>query len=92
MNKNGNNDLAVTSGMIVIGAFRQAESGYSAATIWVNQGSEFAVDDPNMFEDGECSLTIGAGKYAVYFVALGMPTWRPLWKDGSTTQQTTHNC
>ena len=73
MNKNGNNDLAVTSGMIVIGAFRQAESGYSAATIWVNQGSEFAVDDPNMFEDGECSLTIGAGKYAVYFVALGRP-------------------
>ena len=41
--------------------------------IWVNQGSEFAVMDPNMFDDGECNLTIGAGRYEVYFVALGKP-------------------
>jgi len=41
--------------------------------IWVTQGSEFAVMDPNMFDDGECNLTIGAGRYEVYFVALGKP-------------------
>lgn len=48
-------------------------SGYSNATIWVNQGDEFAITDPNMFDDGHCNLTIGAGKYEVYFVALGKP-------------------
>lgn len=48
-------------------------SGYTNATIWVNNGSEFAVGDPNMFDDGHCNLTIGPGKYEVYFVALGKP-------------------
>ena len=41
--------------------------------VWVTQGSGFAVMDPNMFDDGECNLTIGAGRYEVYFVALGKP-------------------
>ncbi len=48
-------------------------SGYPNATVWVNQAEEFAVSDPNMFDDGHCNLTIGAGKYEVYFVALGKP-------------------
>jgi len=48
-------------------------TGYSNATIWVTQGAEFAVADPNMFDDGHCNLTIGPGKYEVYFVALGKP-------------------
>ena len=51
----------------------EAISGYPNATIWVTQGAEFAVADPNMFDDGHCNLTIGAGKYEVYFVALGKP-------------------
>jgi len=41
--------------------------------IWVERGSEFLVTDPNMFDDGECNLTIGPGRYEVYFVALGKP-------------------
>jgi hypothetical protein len=41
--------------------------------IWVERGSEFAVLDPNMFDDGECKLQLGPGKYRVYFVALGKP-------------------
>jgi len=48
-------------------------TGYPNATIWVTQGAEFAVADPNMFDDGHCNLTIGPGKYEVYFVALGKP-------------------
>ena len=48
-------------------------SGYTNATIWVNNGSEFAVGDPNMFDDGHCNLTMGPGRYEVYFVALGKP-------------------
>ena len=51
----------------------KAVSGYPNATIWVNQGDEFAVADPNMFDDGHCNLTIAPGKYEVYFVALGKP-------------------
>ena len=51
----------------------EALSGYSNATIWVNQGAEFAVSDPNMFDDGHCNLTIGPGRYEVYFAALGKP-------------------
>ncbi len=51
----------------------KATSGFANATIWVNQGAEFAVTDPNMFDDGHCNLTIGPGKYEVYFVALGKP-------------------
>lgn len=50
-----------------------ALSGYDDVKIWVEQGSDFAVTDPNAFDDGECSLTIGPGKYEVYFVALGKP-------------------
>jgi len=41
--------------------------------IWVEQGSEFAVLDPNMFDDGECKLQLGAGRYEIYLVALGKP-------------------
>ncbi len=48
-------------------------SGYPNATIWVSQTTEFAVTDPNMFDDGHCNLTMGPGKYEVYFVALGKP-------------------
>jgi hypothetical protein len=51
----------------------ETSSGYSNATIWVNQADEFAVADPNMFDDGHCNLTIAPGKYEVYFVALGKP-------------------
>lgn len=48
-------------------------SGYPNATIWVTQGAEFAVNDPNMFDDGHCNLTMGPGRYEVYFIALGKP-------------------
>ncbi|MFB0523245.1 MAG: hypothetical protein ACETV1_05745 [Candidatus Bathyarchaeia archaeon] len=41
--------------------------------IYVEQGEEFAITDPNMFDDGHCNLTIGSGYYEVYFVALGKP-------------------
>lgn len=51
----------------------EALSGYPKATVWVNQATEFAVTDPDMFDDGHSNLTIGAGKYEVYFVALGKP-------------------
>jgi len=51
----------------------ESSTGYTKATIWVTQGAEFAVDDPNMFDDGNCNLTMGPGKYEVYFVALGKP-------------------
>ncbi len=51
----------------------EAASGYPNATIWVSQGSEFAVTDPNMFDDGHTNLTLAPGKYEVYFVALGKP-------------------
>ncbi len=51
----------------------KALTGYPNATVWVTNGTEFAVTDPNMFDDGHCNLTIGPGKYEVYFVALGKP-------------------
>ncbi len=51
----------------------KAASGYPNATIWVSQADEFAVADPNMFDDGQANLTMGPGKYEVYFVALGKP-------------------
>lgn len=41
--------------------------------IYVEQGEEFGITDPNMFDDGHCNLTIGEGYYEVYFVALGKP-------------------
>jgi len=49
------------------------EFGFTDCKIWVKQGPEFAVLDPNMFDDGHCNLTIGPGYYEVYFVALGKP-------------------
>lgn len=51
----------------------ESMTGFLNATIWVNQSTEFAVSDPNMFDDGHANLTLGAGKYEVYFVALGKP-------------------
>lgn len=50
-----------------------ALKGFADCKIWVTQGSDFGVEDPNMFDDGQCNLTIGPGKYEVYFVALGKP-------------------
>jgi hypothetical protein len=46
-------------------------TGFPDAKIWVSQNTEFAVNDPNMFDDGQCNLTLASGKYAVYFAALG---------------------
>ena len=57
-------------------------SGYPNATVWVTQGVAFAVTDPNMFDDGHCNLTIGPGKYEVYFVALGKPGADPTILEG----------
>jgi hypothetical protein len=51
----------------------ETATGYTNATIWVSQTNEFAVTDPNMFDDGRCNLTLAPGKYEVYFVALGKP-------------------
>jgi hypothetical protein len=42
-------------------------------TVWMSQGPEFAVLDGNAFDDGNLSLQLGAGKYAVFIVALGKP-------------------
>jgi hypothetical protein len=42
-------------------------------TVWMSQGPEFAVIDGNAFDDGSLSLQLGAGKYAVFIVALGKP-------------------
>ncbi len=53
-------------------------TGFADAKIWVSQDTEFAITDPNMFDDGQCNLTLGSGRYAVYFAALGKP--------GSTAQ------
>ncbi len=51
----------------------ETATGYTKATIWVSQANEFAVSDPNMFDDGMANLTMAPGKYEVYFVALGKP-------------------
>jgi len=59
-----------------------ALSGFVDAKIWVSQNTEFAVDDPNMFDDGQCNLTLAAGRYAVYFVALGKPGENPAQLEG----------
>ncbi len=48
-------------------------SGFADAKIWISQDAEFAVEDPNMFDDGQCNLTLASGRYAVYFAALGKP-------------------
>lgn len=42
-------------------------------TIWMTQGSDWAVLDGNAFDDGQCNFTFGPGKYAVFLVALGKP-------------------
>ncbi len=42
-------------------------------TVWMSQGTEFAVLDGNAFDDGNLSFQLGAGKYAVFIVALGKP-------------------
>jgi hypothetical protein len=42
--------------------------------IWMTQGEEFAVLDGSAFDDdSDCNLQLGAGKYAVFIVALGKP-------------------
>jgi hypothetical protein len=48
-------------------------SGFADAKIWISQDAEFAVEDPNMFDDGQCNLTLASGRYAIYFAALGKP-------------------
>ncbi len=56
-----------------VAAWEEA-TGYTHATIWVNQSdSGFAVNDPNMFDDGQANFTLGPGKYQVFFVGLGKP-------------------
>ncbi len=57
-------------------------SGFADAKIWVDQGEEFAVNDPNMFDDRQCNLTLAAGRYAVFFVALGKPSENPAQLEG----------
>ena len=42
-------------------------------TVWMSQGTDFAVLDGNAFDDGNLSFQLGAGKYAVFIVALGKP-------------------
>ena len=43
-------------------------------TMWITQGQEFAVLDGSAFDgDGDVNLQLGAGKYAVFVVALGKP-------------------
>lgn len=48
-------------------------NGQDGVTIWMSQGSEFAVFDGNAFDDGECSFQLAPGHYKVYVVALGKP-------------------
>lgn len=42
-------------------------------TIYMAQGTEFAVLDGNAFDDGQTNLTLAPGKYYVFVVALGKP-------------------
>ncbi len=44
-------------------------------TVWMTQGNntDFSVLDGNAFDDGNLSLELAAGKYAVFIVALGKP-------------------
>ncbi len=51
----------------------QTTAAASNVTIWMTQGTDFAVLDGNGFTGGNCSLQLGPGKYAVYIVALGKP-------------------
>jgi len=56
-----------------VDAFLALHPEYPDVKIWVKQGSDFSVNDPNVFDDGQANLTMGPGKYEVYFVALGKP-------------------
>lgn len=47
-------------------------NGLPGATIWMQQGPEFAVIDGNA-TDGEGRFQLGDGKYAVYVVAKAKP-------------------
>jgi len=40
-------------------------------TMWITQGTEFAVLDGNGFDDNDVALQLGPGRYAVFVVALG---------------------
>ena len=51
----------------------QTTAAASNVTIWMTQGTDFAVLDGNAFDDGNCSFQLGPGKYAVFIVALGKP-------------------
>ena len=57
----------------------QDTSGYttpnslSGITIWMTQGSDWAVLDGNAFDDGECAFQLAPGKYKVYIVAKAKP-------------------
>lgn len=44
-------------------------------TVWMSQGTEadFSVVDGTAFDDGNLSLQLATGKYAVFIVALGKP-------------------
>jgi hypothetical protein len=42
-------------------------------TIWMTQGSEFAVIDGNAFDDCAAAFQLGPGKYKVYIVAKAKP-------------------
>lgn len=48
-------------------------NGEDGITIWMSQGSEFAVFDGNAFDDGECSFQLAPGKYTVWVVAKAKP-------------------
>jgi hypothetical protein len=41
--------------------------------LWMTSGPEFAVLDGNAYDDGNASLQIANGRYAVYVVALAKP-------------------
>lgn len=47
-------------------------NGLPGATIWMQQGEEFAVIDGNA-TDGEGRFQLGKGRYAVYVVSRGKP-------------------
>lgn len=51
----------------------QTTAAASNVTIWMTQGTDFAVLDGNGFTGGNCSFQLGPGKYAVFIVALGKP-------------------
>jgi hypothetical protein len=48
-------------------------NGLPGITIWMTQGSEFAVIDGNAFDDGEAAFELGPGTYKVYIVAKAKP-------------------